>query len=489
MAATRAVEEVDVVVVGGGPAGATTAALVAMAGHRVLLLEGKRFPRYQVGESLVPTTTQGIARLLGVNEALRQSAFTVRGGTALRWGSSPEPWHFPFEDPAGAQGRSHAYQVERSRFDALLLDNARRVGVAVREECVVSGVLRDGERVEGIRYRDILHREHRVRAQYVVDASGHGSRLYPATGGERVFSRFFRNIAVFGYYEGGHRLPAAHEGGRLCAAFSTGWMWYVPLANGLTGVGAVVNREHVDLIRDDLQRALPELVAACPPVRDLLVDARPVSDGDYGPVRIRKDYSYSNTRLWSPGLALVGDSACFVDPLSSGVHLATYSALLAARSINSALSGRVAEKRAFEEFEARYRHEYRLIHNLLAVLYDMNNHEDSYFWTSRRITRTRASDLVSFLNLVGGVSSGDAWLRSSARTATKLSEASQLLDRLGHGADAEDVVGESEVLQDIWQQRTQLAHAMRSGCFAEREPMLADGLLATSDGVHWIEPS
>ena len=108
---------------------------------------------------------------------------------------------------------------------------------------------------------------------------------------------------------------------------------------------------------------------------------------------------------------------------------------------------------------------------------------------TRRITRTRASDLVSFLNLVGGVSSGDAWLRSSARTATKLSEASQLLDRLGHGADAEDVVGESEVLQDIWQQRTQLAHAMRSGCFAEREPMLADGLLATSDGVHWIEPS
>ena len=127
--------EFDVVVVGGGPSGSTVSTLVAMQGHRVLQLEKEKFPRHQIGESLLPATVHGVCRILGVTEDLANAGFPVKRGGTFRWGKNPTPWEFDFSlSSKFTGGSSTAYQVERMRFDQILLDNARRNGVEVREQ-------------------------------------------------------------------------------------------------------------------------------------------------------------------------------------------------------------------------------------------------------------------------------------------------------------------------------------------------------------------
>src|SRR5580692_4729302 len=138
---TDGVNEADVVVVGGGPGGSTLATMVAMRGHRVVLLEKEKFPRYQIGESLLPSTIHGICRLTGVADELAKAEFVRKRGGTFRWGANEEPWTFAFSvSPKMAGETSYAYQVERSKFDEILLDHARRMGVDVREQHTVTGV-------------------------------------------------------------------------------------------------------------------------------------------------------------------------------------------------------------------------------------------------------------------------------------------------------------------------------------------------------------
>jgi halogenation protein CepH len=399
-------EEFDVVVVGGGPGGSSLATLVAMQGHRVLLLEKETFPRYQIGESLLPATTQWICGLLGVTKELESAGFQTKTGGTFLWGASPEPWSFTFSTVS--HGERFAYQVERMKFDQILLDRAREIGVDVREQCAVKEVIADTERVRGVRYVDADGQERQARATFVVDASGERSRIHRGAGGSRRFSEFFKNIALFGYFEGGKRMPAPRSGNITCVAFSGGWFWYIPLTNELTSVGAVVPAEMADKVRGDREQSLLSLIGECPMISDFLSDARRVTEGPYGEIRVRKDYSYCDTRFWSPGITLIGDAACFVDPLfSTGVYLATYSALLAARSINSVLDGRVDEQSAFAESEFRHRREYGLYYEFLQSIYDTHVDESSYFWTAKKITNNSLSERDSFSILTAGMAAGE----------------------------------------------------------------------------------
>jgi FAD-dependent halogenase len=408
----RMTEQFDVVVVGGGPGGSAAATFVAKRGHRVLLLEKETFPRYQIGESLLPATVQGTCRLLGVSEEVGNAGFTVKRGGCFRWGTNPEPWVLDFNTVPGLEGlAAPSYQVERMRFDQILLDNAGRCGAEIRENCAVTDVLDGGERVDGVKYVDGTGRQHEVRATFVVDASGNTGRIHRAVGGDRIYSDFFHNIALFGYFEGGERLPEPYAGNILTAAFPSGWFWYIPLTPELTSVGAVVAREMANKVKGDRERALTTLIAESEVISDYLAGARRVTEGVYGEIRVRKDYSYCGTRFWRPGMVLVGDAACFVDPvLSSGVHLATYSALLAARSINGILAGVVDEPVAFDEFESRYRKEYGNFYEFLVSFYDRHVDESSYFWTAKKLTKYPASELEAFTTLVGGLSSGEGAL-------------------------------------------------------------------------------
>src|ERR1700722_5381666 len=166
----------DLVVVGGGPGGATLATLVAAAGNRVLLLEREHFPRHQIGESLLPATVHGICPLLGVKGEIEGAGFPRKRGGTFRWGKNPAPWTFTFSKTENSP-IGYAYQVERSRFDKILLDNARRRGVDVREGHAVQGPITGDDRVEGVRYVDPDGKTHEVRARFVADAGGNRSGM------------------------------------------------------------------------------------------------------------------------------------------------------------------------------------------------------------------------------------------------------------------------------------------------------------------------
>jgi halogenation protein CepH len=466
--------ETDVVVVGGGPCGSTVATLVAGQGHRVVQLEKERFPRYQIGESLLPSTVQGICRLLGVSRELEEAGFPVKRGGTFRWGASPEPWTFAFGiSPKFAGTASTAYQVERMRFDQILLDNARRHGVDVREEHAVIDVISGGGRVRGVRCADADGVVREFRCRQVVDASGHRSRIHARTGGKRQYSEFFRNLALFGYFTGGKRMAAPHEGNILAVAFSSGWFWYIPLSDELTSVGAVLLPEALDRVQGDRESALRELIAECPMIADFLSGAKRVTSGPYGEIRVRKDYSYIQEKFWRPGLVLAGDAACFVDPVfSSGVHLATYGGLLAARSINTAMRGAAEpdEEALFEEFEVRYRQEYARFHDFLVGFYDMHSDEQSYFWKAKKVTGSTASDVQSFVELVGGGASGEhALVRAGA-----FPEGGDLDERAWSVAQAGA--------------RIQVQAATGSAA-DEQVPVRPGGLVPSPDGMHWALPS
>jgi halogenation protein CepH len=484
------IEEFDVVVAGGGPAGSTVASLVAMQGHRVLLLEKEVFPRYQIGESLLPATVHGVCRLLGVADELAAAGFPTKRGGTFRWGARPEPWTFSFGvSPRMSGPTSFAYQVERARFDQILLNNAKRKGVEVREGCSVTGVVEGEGRVAGLRYTDPAGREREVLARFVVDASGNKSRLHSSVGGTRNYSEFFRSLALFGYFENGKRLPEPYSGNILSVAFDSGWFWYIPLSDTMTSVGAVVRREMAEKIQGDQEKALRALIAECPLISEYLADARRITTGRYGELRVRKDYSYYQTTFWRPGMILVGDAACFVDPVfSSGVHLATYSALLAARSINSVLADDLDEKTALTEFEARYRREYGVFYEFLVSFYEMNVNEESYFWTAKKVTNSGHTDLESFVELIGGVSSREAALTASARIAERSAEFSAAVDRMATSDDGNMVpLFKSQVVKQVMQESGQVQMKAVLGAGAEPElPLFPGGLVVSPDGMRWL---
>ena len=491
-------EQFDVIVAGGGPGGSSAAALIAKSGHRVLLLESERFPRYQIGESLLPSTIHGVCRLTGAADPVAAADFTRKLGGTFRWGSNPEPWTFSFSvSPKIAGPTSYAYQVERMRFDQILLDNARRAGAEVRERCSVTGVFDEDGRARGVWYTDAGGAARQVRAKYVVDASGHKSRIYRSVGGTRVYSDFFRNLALFGYFENGKRLPAPNSGNILSAAFDSGWFWYIPLSPTMTSVGAVVNRDLASKVQGDPEKMLHALIGECPLIADYLADARRITVGEYGKVRVRKDYSYRHTTFWRPGLVLIGDAACFVDPVfSSGVHLATYSALLAARSINSVLAGSVEEEAAFQEFEARYRREFGVFYEFLVSFYEMNVNEESYFWKARKVTNSNYSELQAFVELVGGLASGEFDFSKGEALAQRFGaesrELGQAIDRQLASGAADRVVPmfKSAIVRKTMQESAQVqARAQLGAAFESEVPIFAGGLVSSPDGLSWVRPA
>ena len=373
----------DLIVVGGGPAGSTLATLVAKDGNRVLLLERDRFPRYQIGESLLPATIHGICPLLGVEDEIRRAGFPVKLGGTFRWGKDGQFWSLYFGNcvagtEEAAADRSHAYQVRRSDFDSILLKNAAKNGVEVREGNTVLNLLSSDDRITGVRFRDEAGHGQTATARFVADASGHQGGVASRIG-ERIPSKFYRNIGVYCYFEHGGRLPGKDAGNTLFEAFDGGWLWYIPLSDTLTSVGAVVEQRHAPALKGDREAAMRSFIDACPVTRGFLAGARRCEGEPYGGLRVRKEFSYCHTRFWAPGAVLVGDSACFIDVLlSSGVHLATYSALLAARSINTCLAGDLDEGPSFDEFEMRYRLEFSRFYQLLVGLYDMRKDGETY---------------------------------------------------------------------------------------------------------------
>src|SRR5215213_9200990 len=230
-------DAVDVVVIGGGPGGSTTATMLARKGWHVLLMERERFPREHIGESLLPASMP-ILEELGVLDTVRREGFVPKWGATMVWGREPEPWSWYFRETNDRY--PHAFQVWRPRFDQILLENARRAGVDVREGCTVHDVLFEDGRARGVRYVG-EDGEHVLPARMVVDASGQGALI-----GRRLALRrwdpAFQNLAVFGYFAGARRLAPPDDGNIFIESYADGWFWNIPLHTGLMSVGAVVDR-------------------------------------------------------------------------------------------------------------------------------------------------------------------------------------------------------------------------------------------------------
>ncbi len=390
-----------IIVIGGGPAGACVGALLARRGHAVTLLERERFPRPHVGESLLPASIP-ILDDLGVLDEVREAGFTVKRGATMIWGADRQPWSWYFSETNASN--PYSYQVWRPEFDAILLNNARRAGVDVREACQATGVVfDDAGTAVAVRCRpaDASGGETELPARYVVDASGQGGLLSRQLD-LRQWDDFFRNLAVYAYYRGAERLAPPDDGNILIESQPGGWLWHIPLRDGWASVGAVVDAEAGQRgIRELGTRGfLESQIAAAPRLSRMLASARLAS----GPETVR-DWSYRCRSLHGPGYILVGDAGCFIDPLfSSGVHLALTSATLAAAAVTSALDDPSIAGPAGEVYQQLYYKEYGHFRELARLFYSSNRTSDSYFWEARRLLDNDPSltPRQSFIQAVAG---------------------------------------------------------------------------------------
>ncbi|HMC67173.1 MAG TPA: NAD(P)/FAD-dependent oxidoreductase [Gemmataceae bacterium] len=318
----------QVVVIGGGPAGSTAATLLAQRGLRVRLLERERFPRFHIGESLMPET-YWVFRRLGLLDKMQASRFVKKYSVQFvnDTGKESQPFYFFENNPHEC---SQTWQVLRSEFDQMLLDNAREHGVDVRQGTRVLDVLFDGDRGVGVRTQDENGRQEELRAQVVVDASGQ-STLIANRLKLRQPDPFLKKATVWTYYEGAHRDPGLDEGATLVlhTAGKKGWFWYIPQHNNMVSVGVVSSLDYLFKNRGDHEKIFYEEVECCSAVKRRLAVGRRAT-GFYS----TKDFSYRATRVAGDGWVLVGDAFGFLDPIySSGVFLALKSGELAADAV------------------------------------------------------------------------------------------------------------------------------------------------------------
>jgi flavin-dependent dehydrogenase len=387
----------DVLVIGGGPGGSTVATMLARKGFRVVLLERAHFPRDHIGESLLPASMP-VLEELGVLPALEQAGFLLKWGATMVWGREKTPWSWYFRETN--RKYPHTYQVWRPRFDQLLLDNSRAHGVEVREGHTVRQVLFEDGRALGVRFTAADGVERMASARFIVDASGQ-SALLGRQLDLRRWDPSFQNLAVYGYFAGAERLPAPDATNLLVESYPQGWFWNIPLHNGWMSVGAVVDRQigQEGMRQRSPQRFLIEQIPQAPYTRQLLQEAHLA----HGPF-VLKDWSYVSDEVVGDGYILVGDAACFVDPLfSSGVHLALMAGVLAAAYVTTALKDPHMRDAAGRVYKALYYKEYSHFHSMAALFYASNRTVDSYFWEARRLLGNGdLSPRQAFLHAVAG---------------------------------------------------------------------------------------
>jgi flavin-dependent dehydrogenase len=357
----------DVIVIGGGPAGSTTSTLIAQHGYQVQLFERERFPRFHIGESLIPQTYWVLERL-GMLPKMKRSHFVRKYSVQFvnERGKLSEPFYFLDHKPHEC---SQTWQVYRQEFDQLLLDNAREQGVQVQEGVRVLEVLFEDNRAVGVRIADESGGEREVLAKVVVDASGQSTMIQSRLG-LREWDPVLKKAALWTYWEGAQRDTGRDEGATLvCAtAGKKGWFWYIPLHHNIVSVGVVAAYD--DLFLNRPERDHEEIYFAevdrCPGVKGRIAPGKRV-----GPFRAAKEYSYRAKRAAGDGWVLVGDAFGFLDPLySSGVLLALTSGSMAADAVAEGLAKGDTSTAQLGKWETTFARGMERMRRLVCAYYD-----------------------------------------------------------------------------------------------------------------------
>jgi clorobiocin biosynthesis protein Clo-hal len=385
----------DVIVIGAGPAGSSSATYLAQEGRRVLLLERETLPREHIGESLLPGVLPYLD-LLGVRDAVEQEGFVRKEGQTFVWGRDRTPWELDFRE---LDVHPYAYFVERARFDELLAKNAERCGATLRQRARVREIVFEAGRAVGVRYTNDRNETHTERAKFIVDATGQ-SALVARGARLRKLVRGLKSLAVWAYWRGAERLPGHQAAHILTVSTKSGWIWCIPLRDRMS-VGVVTSHEGRPTGRAELDAFYRDELRAAEPVWALLKNAEPL-----GPVTSARDWSYRSRKTSGPGIFLAGDAACFVDPiLSTGVHLAMTSARWAAACIHSSLRSPAHEPLYRKFYDEQYATTFGELLAQVKSFYRVEGRRDSVYWRARTILRTRETlpPRLAFLFITAGL--------------------------------------------------------------------------------------
>jgi len=356
----------DAIIIGGGPAGSSSAAVLAEYGHKVIILEREKFPRYHIGESLIPFTYQPLERI-GMIPKMKKSHFVKKYSVAFVRPHGKSSIPFYFYSRYDRETIAQSWQVLRSEFDQMLLDNAREKGAEVREEMTVTELVKEEGKVVGVKVRDKSGNVSTIYAPITLDCTG--KEAWSATRhGWRMRDPYLNKIAVWTYYKGSMREPGIDEGQTMVAYVpDKGWFWHIPQHDDMVSVGIVAEGKY--LTRDGLRDP-----------KDIF--NREVEENDWiknhlstgestGQYFITSEYSHHAKHCAAPGLLLVGDAFAFLDPVfSSGVMLALKSGTLAGEEIHKGLLGGDLSPSRFAEYGEQLRVSVENMRKLVYAFYD-----------------------------------------------------------------------------------------------------------------------
>lgn len=372
------------------------------------LLERQRFPRHHVGESLQPATFELLKRHLDLDGELASAGFARKYGAVYVWGESREPWSILFdarleaeigelgESQVLAGGYEHAWQVDRAHFDAILARRAAELGADVRMGAAAARPIFEGERVVGV----VLDDGSELRGRHVIDASGQRCMLGRALGVRRAVEDL-RFTASYCYFEGAGGFPGPlgrHV--QWVVTVPQGWVWFIPISASRTSVG-LVHQLHRAPSQEELDAILAQT--------ELPLEGATLVDG----LRHVRDWSYTSSAMAGPGWMLVGDAACFVDPiLSGGVASAVRSGFHAALSVLRMLGGE-DEAIVAAQYEEELRRDYKAYLRLARYWYGNNRSVDGLFWEAHKEipAHATATPLRAFVYLTTGKYSAERHVR------------------------------------------------------------------------------
>ena len=363
MTATMAnCRECDVLVVGGGPAGSTIAALLAQKNKHVVVLEKEHFPRFHIGESLLPLNLPLFDRL-GITDDVHRIG-VYKPGAELVSDAHNAATTFRFADnPYLSVG--HSYQVRRAEFDKLLLDNSRHLGAEALEGARVSDVALDGDRGPHVTVLNDDGIATEWSARFLVDATGRDTLLTSRLGLKRI-NKHNNTAAVFGHFRNVPRRFGDKQGMITVYLFEHGWFWMIPLPDEVMSVGVVGTQAFFKERKANLETLFASAVAETPSLASHMKNAERI-----GPLTACADYSYDSQSYVGKNHILVGDAAAFIDPLfSSGVMMAMSSAAYGATVVEELLDGRGSRERLVRDYESKIRHS---LNSLSWLIYRINS--------------------------------------------------------------------------------------------------------------------